>query len=108
MTQVPRIMRIHLVLLAVGVTDMLTTLYWVYTGSAIEFNPIMAAVLRVSPWAFVAVKMSTLLAYVGVMEWYRRRRCPALATIVGRITVLSYLGLYATSFSFINYSVFFG
>jgi hypothetical protein len=108
MIYLPRIMRVHLLLIAVGIVDMFTTLYWVYTGSAIEFNPIMAAVLRVGTWAFIAVKMGTLLAYVSVMEWYRRRRCPAFARAVGHITVFSYLGLYATSFSIVNYSAFLG
>jgi hypothetical protein len=90
------------VLLAVGLADLLTTLFWLATGRAIEVNPIMAAVLRLGVWPFVITKLGTLAAYVGVMEWYRRRRNPVFAHVVGNITLIGYVGIYAISFAMVN------
>ena len=93
----------NLVLLAVGLVDLLTTLVWVQAGLAIEVNPIMAALLRVGVPAFVGVKLLTLAAYVLTMEWYRRRNEPFVRR-VGLATVVAYTGIYAVSFTVVNYS----
>jgi hypothetical protein len=101
-------MPIHILLLAVGLVDLLTTLFWLGTGRAIEVNPIMAAVLDTGVPLFVLVKLATLGAYIAVMEWYRRRRNPAFAEVVGNFTVLAYLGIYAISFCSVNHNYFLG
>ena len=90
-------------LFAVGLTDLLTTIYWVSTGQAVEVNPIMAALLRSGLGVFVMVKLATLLAYVGVMEWYRRRRNPAFARVMGNVALFGYLGIYTISFCCVNF-----
>ena len=89
-------------LVIIGLADLLTTLFWLHRGYAIEINPIMAAVLRCGVGLFVALKLATLAAYVIVMEWYRRRRSAAFARTVGRITLAGYLALYSISFAFVN------
>ena len=98
----------NLALLFVGLLDLSTTLFWLRGGHAIEINPIMAGVLRHGIPPFIAVKMCTLLAYVGVMEWYRRRRNPAFARLVGRITLGSYLAIYTLGFCCVNSGLMLG
>ncbi len=93
------------VLLAVGLADLFTTLFWLATGRAVEVNPIMAALLRLGVWPFVFTKLATLAAYIGVLEWYRRRRNPAFARLVGNITLIGYVGIYAVSFAFVNHGM---
>lgn len=101
-------MPINLALLVVGISDLLTTLFWLHTGHAIEFNPIMAAVLRAGVPVFVMVKLLTLAAYVVVMEWYRRNRSASFARGVGSLTVTAYLAIYAVSFCCINRDILLG
>jgi hypothetical protein len=101
----PKMLPVNAALLAVGVADLLTTVFWLATGRAVEANPMMAAVLRVGIGAFVTTKLVTLVAYVGVMEWYRRRRCAVFARVVGSITLIAYIGIYAISFACVNWQV---
>jgi len=75
-------MPVNALLLAVGLADLLTTLFWLATGRAVEVNPIMASLLRAGVWPFALAKLGTLVAYVGTMEWYRRRRNPVFARVV--------------------------
>lgn len=93
---------VNAVVLAVGVADLLTTLFWLATGRAIEVNPVMAAVLRLGIWPFVIVKLGTLGAYISVLEWYRRRRNPVFARLMGNVTLIGYVGIYAISFACVN------
>lgn len=93
------------VLLAVGLADLLSTVFWVATGRAIEVNPIMAAVLRLGIWPFVLTKLSTLAACVGVLEWYRRRRNPIFARVVGNIALTCYIAIYAIAFVIVNHGM---
>lgn len=103
-----RILPANIVLVTVGVVDLLTTIFWLETGSVIEVNPIMAALLAVGLPLFVAVKLSTLTAYVLVIEWYGRRWNPAFARRIGNITVAAYLGIYTISFCAVNHEFFLG
>jgi hypothetical protein len=99
------ILPVNAILLAVGLADLFTTLFWVATGRAIEVNPIMAAVLRLGVGPFVLAKLSTLAAFVCVVEWYRRRRNPVFARVVGNITLFGYLGIYAVAFVCVNHGI---
>jgi len=98
-------MPVNAVLLAIGLADLLTTLFWLAAGRAIEVNPIMAALLRLGIWPFVIGKLGTLVAYVGVVEWYRRRRNPVFARLVGNITLFGYIGIYTVSFAVVNHGI---
>jgi uncharacterized membrane protein len=100
-----RILPANALLIAVGLADLLSTLFWLRTGQAIEMNPVMAAVLHAGLGAFILVKLSTLVAYVSVVEWYRRHRNPAFARLVGSITLIGYVGIYAISFCFVNHGM---
>jgi hypothetical protein len=103
-----RIMPVNVVVLAIGLLDLVTTLFWLATGQVIEVNPVMAAVLQAGVAVFILVKVVTLGAYVAVMEWYRRNRSYVFAQTVGNITVLAYVGIYAVSFYSVNHAYFWG
>ena len=107
-TRAISILPINAALLIIGLADLITTIFWLTTGCAIEFNPIMASVLKGGIPCFVAVKLSTLVAYVCVMEWYRRCRSYAFAQMVGRVTVTAYLSIYIISLGVVNFGFFFG
>lgn len=98
------ILPINLILLALALADLASTLVWISCGAAIEVNPIMAAVLHSGVWAFAGVKLFTIAAYLLTMEWYRRSRSESFAKCVGLITVLAYTGIYAVSFTAVNYN----
>ena len=102
------LMPANMILVAIGVLDLLSTLVWLSAGHAIEVNPIMAALLAVGLPLFVAVKLCTLVAFVVVIEWYRRRKNPIFARQIGNITVAAYLGIYAISFCVVNHKFFLG
>jgi hypothetical protein len=96
------ILPVNIAILAVGIADLATTLFWVRTGRATELNPIMAALLGAGILPFVLAKLSTLVAYVTVTEWYRRKHSAGFARMAGNVTVIAYLGIYAVSFVSVN------
>ena len=101
-TRTNLILPVNMALLIIGLADLATTLFWLATGRCVECNPIMAATLQLGLPGFIAVKLCTLAAYVGLMEWYRRRHSPDFARTVGRITLLAYLGIYLVSLLCVN------
>jgi hypothetical protein len=98
----PLILPANVLLLFVGVMDLVTTLWWLHTGCAVEYNPIMAALLRLGTPIFVAVKLASLIACVGVLEWYRRKRCALFAKAAGLFAVVAYTSIYVVSFLVVN------
>jgi hypothetical protein len=82
-----------IVLIAICLADMLTTLYLVLKGMATEQNPIMAACIRHSPATFVLVKLVSFVPFVVAVELYRRRN-PEFA----RRACLYAIGLYVVAF----------
>ncbi len=100
-----KILPINIAMLAIGLVDLFTTLFWLRTGRAVEINPIMAAVLKLGLVYFMLAKLLTLGAYVAVMEWYRRQRSAIVAQLVGSVTVLAYCSVYAVSFLCVNFKL---
>lgn len=94
---------VNALLFFVGLLDLLTTVIWLETGRIMEVNPIMAGVLKLGMTPFILVKMSTLVIYVGVMEWYRRRRNPAFARFMSYVALFGYIGIYTVSFYHVNF-----
>jgi len=101
------VLPVNMLLLIIGLADLSTTLYWLHAGCAIEVNPIMAAVLQTSLVLFIGLKLTTLAAYVTVMEWYRRHRSAIIARYVGNFTVFAYTAIYIISFYCVNRRLFF-
>ncbi|MGQ9454332.1 MAG: DUF5658 family protein [Armatimonadota bacterium] len=102
------VLPVNLALVCIAMLDLITTLVWLGAGLVIEVNPIMAAVLNFGIWAFVGVKVFTLVAYVLVIEWYRRYRSARWALVVSRITLASYVAVYIISFLVVNTGLIFG
>lgn len=96
------VLPVNIVLVLIGLADLVSTVFWLSTGQATEVNPIMAALLSVSPALFVLAKLATLGVYVAFIEWYRRYRNASFARVVSNVTVLSYVGIYSISFIAVN------
>jgi hypothetical protein len=64
---------IELVLLmAVGVIDLLSTVILYCMGLVVELNPLMRPLLEASPWLFSIVKLATLFVAYVAMQAYRK------------------------------------
>lgn len=85
-----RVSRESLVLVAICLADMLSTLFFVMRGSAVEQNPIMAVCLQHSPAAFVLVKLASFVPFVVAVELYRRKD-PAFARLACRSAIVLYV-----------------
>ena len=82
------------VLVMICLADMLSTLFFVLTGSAVEQNPLMAACLRHSPALFVLVKVLSFVPFVVAIELYRLRDA-AFARLVCRSAIALYVVTFA-------------
>lgn len=83
-----------LILVAICLADMLSTLYCVLNGYGSEQNPLMAACINHSPVTFVMVKMLSFVPFVIAIELYRRRN-PGFARKACRYAI----ALYVVTFS---------
>ncbi len=84
-----------LLISAICMLDLATTLYWIGQGYAKEGNPIMAWVLSRGHVPFIGVKILTFLPAVVAAEWYRPRN-PRLITKLLRWVIALYLFLYVS------------
>lgn len=84
------------------IVDMVSTLYLVAIGSAVEANPIMAACLRCSPAMFILAKLMSFVPFVVITEWYRRRN-PSFALNASRAAIGVYLFTYVVLITKINF-----
>lgn len=82
-----------IVLVAICLADMLSTLFFVMRGLAVEQNPLMAACLRHSTTAFVLVKVASFVPFVVAIELYRRRNAA-----FARLACRSAIALYVVTF----------
>lgn len=103
-----RVLPVNIALVLIGILDLVSTLFWLQTGRATEFNPVMAGLWEIGPPSFVLFKLSTLGIYVAVIEWYRRRRNPEFARRVSSFTVYAYLAIYVISFCLVNFPCLLG
>lgn len=90
-----RISNESLILVAICLADMFSTLYFVLTGAAVEQNPIMAACFRQSPGMFVFVKMISFVPFVIAVELYRKKN-PDFALKACRCAIVLYLVTFIT------------
>ena len=85
--------RIVLTVIVLNAMDAVLTLIWVWQGSAIEANPMMANLVHNNPLLFVIVKMA-LVALGTVVLWRLRRYKFAVVSIFGVFLVYYWLLLY--------------
>jgi len=91
-----RLTRGSIVLLFICTLDMLTTLYFVTHGFAVEINPIMNTFFRISPFAFVAAKLISFIPFIVAIELYKKHnaRFTSMAT---RFTIVAYSVVYVVA-----------
>jgi hypothetical protein len=82
-----------LIITAICMLDLATTLFWISQGHAREGNPVMAWVWDQGHVPFIAVKILTFAPAVAAAEWYRPHN-PVLITRVMRWTIILYLAVY--------------
>src|SRR5690349_18512926 len=80
-------------LAAICVADLITTLWFVRGGGAIEANPIMRHYLDLGVLPFILAKSTMVLGPLAILEWARTRR-PRFVTSMLRVGILLYLGSY--------------
>lgn len=79
-----------LVLVAICLLDMFSTLFFVLKGIGVEQNPIMAVCMNHSPLTFVLVKLASFVPFVIAVELYRRKD-PVFARFACRCAIVLYL-----------------
>jgi len=92
-----------LLLAAIGLADLVSTLLLVGRFGAAEANPLMAPLLRHSPLLFAAVKVATLTLSLLALEWSRRRR-PLLVRRAMSAALVAYLALYVAGVARANWT----
>lgn len=76
-----------------NVLDGLLTVYWIFTGQAVEANPLMDNVLHISPGLFMAIKLG-LVALGSILLWRLRSSPVAVMSIFGLFIIYYLLLLY--------------
>lgn len=84
-----------IILMALGLVDLVSTVVLYELGLIEELNPLMRPLLEASAVLFVAVKLVTLVAAFAAMQWYVRKdeRFVRMAATYG---ALAYSLLWAT------------
>lgn len=85
-------------LLIIGVTDLLVTLWLVNMQRAVEGNPIMSFYLNKGWLAFAMVKMTLLALPIFIAEWCRRYN-PRFVQRMLRVAIVAYIGMYSLAFT---------
>jgi hypothetical protein len=97
------IMRESLVLAAIGIADLTSTLIFVGNNYAAEGNPLMAYyLLRYGVGVFVFVKLALIFLPVFIAEWSRAYK-PTFARFMMRGAIVAYLTSYLLVFVFANF-----
>ena len=97
-----RLSRASIALVGLCLLDMLTTLYFVAQGMAVESNPIMDMFLKISPLMFIIAKVISFIPFVIAVEWYRRYN-PKFSSIATRCTIAAYLLIYVVATFGVNH-----
>lgn len=79
-----------LVLISVCLADMLSTMYYVGAGVAVEQNPIMAYFMNIGMGIFVIAKLFSFIPFIVAVEIYRRNN-PLFALKAIRLAIAAYV-----------------
>ena len=77
-------------LLCMNLADGFFTLGWVYTGLALEANPVMAEAIRLGPDTFILSKVA-LVTLACLMLWRHRTHFSARLAVVPAVVLYSYV-----------------
>jgi hypothetical protein len=83
----------NVALFVICMADMLSTLYFVHSGAAVEDNPVFRQLLQRGDGTFVFMKFASFMPLIATSTYYRRRR-PKLIIGAMRLTVGVYIALY--------------
>lgn len=95
------LMRESLVLAAVCLADLLSTLVLVGHQHASEGNPLMGYYLQLGIGVFILVKLMLVVLPVFILEW-SKKFVPTFARRVVRIAIVAYVVVYAGLFLGVN------
>lgn len=82
-----------LILAAICLIDMVSTLFLVLRGWAVEQNPLMAVCLKQGPMVFVLVKLASFIPFIVAVELYRRKDA-AFARLACRSAIVLYVLIF--------------
>lgn len=94
----------NVALFVVCMADMISTLYFVHSGMAVEDNPVFRQLLQHGDSTFVVMKFLSFLPLIATSTYYRHRR-PRLIVGAMRLTVGVYIVLYIVRFAAQFYGV---
>jgi TctA family transporter len=98
----PAVLPETILLALICFADMVQTLIVVRSGVAVEANPVLAAAMNYSPWAFGIVKCGSFLIPLTAVE-VLRPLSPRFVRLALRIGATSYLVLYIVGVLHINH-----
>lgn len=82
------------VLAALCTADLVSTVYFLATGTATEANPVLAPTLRFGLWGFAAFKLCTYLIPLAIVERLRSVS-PRFILKMLRVGIAGYVAVYA-------------
>ena len=87
----------NIALFVVCIADLVSTLYFVHKGMAVEDNPVYREFLSRGDGVFVGMKLLSFMPLIAVSTYYRRRR-PRLIVGAMWFTVAVYVLMYVLRF----------
>jgi hypothetical protein len=92
-------------LMALGLLDLLTTVYFLATGQAGEANSLFNGILNAfGPLGFIVFKALLLGGPLALAEWARKQNEPFVRSAL-RLGILLYIGFYLINFARLNFHV---
>jgi hypothetical protein len=93
------------ILVAIGLADLITTLFWVHFHGAQEANPLFRHFLALGYGWFALMKVVFLAGPLLILEWARHHR-PGFTRRASRFAIAGYLLLYVAGVAKSNPSLF--
>ena len=90
-----------LALAALGIADLISTLFFIGAANAAEANPLMARILQLGPAAFIQAKLLLLLVPLAILEIARRKN-PEFVARAMNAAIVAYVGLYTVGVAHLN------
>lgn len=93
--------RDSIILIAIGVADLISTVILLNIGRAVEGNPVMAYFLHYGIGVFILMKMVFISLPVMIFEYCRQYK-PQFVTMMVRFAITAYVAVYISLFLTIN------
>lgn len=93
--------RDSIILIAIGMADLISTVILLNAGGAVEGNPVMAYFLRYGICVFILMKMMLISIPVMIFEYCRQFK-PKFVALMVRFAITAYVAVYASLYLTIN------